>query len=275
MRQNIYSFSDERVFIDIAYGCGNNCDYCYCPEAGIPQAVYTHDILMNSLYSIKNDNRFINGKSGTVISLCPHTEPFKSAESAEALLTIVRDLLPLGNRIQISTKERIPKSFLSLAETADDGQITVFISISSLTGYRTHEPFAASIEDRLSNIDSIRGTAVKSCIYIKPLLLEENDIPAVFRIIAERNPGAVCIGIEYKHDQKGVYKHPTDHALSSEGMSNMMKLFCESYHLDVPLFYTSSCVISYFNHMYNGVAIPQNLCAICDIDCARAGKWQN
>lgn len=177
---NMITFSDGRIFIDVARGCGNGCKYCYCQDKNEPQLVFDQETIIKTVQSIFCDNRFYKGKNGTLVSLCPHTEPFKSCDSTMAIISLIELFLPYGNRIQISTKEVIPDIFIDKIRKTkmDIEQLTLFVSVSSLNSYKIDEPFAADIQDRLNNIDRLNNSKINNCLYIKPYLMQEDEIDA-------------------------------------------------------------------------------------------------
>lgn len=268
---NIFSFSDGRVFIDIAHGCGNGCSYCYCRSANEKQVVYSEKELDMAVKTIFANSQFIRGKTGTLVSFCPHTETFKSCESTKALLSVIEHFLQFDNRIQISTKEVIPDSFIEtvMGFNIKMGQITIFTSISSLNNHKDYEPNTPDVITRLENIVRLRDTNIKSCLYIKPFLMLENDMEETIKIINDLAPDTVCIGVYYKQGEVGKYRHPTDDTISSKGINNGMSMFIKKYNSKTPLFLTSSCVVAYLNQIINNVTIPQQLCVNCKCFCKR------
>jgi len=268
-------FSDGRVFIDIAYGCGNQCVYCYCKGAKEPQIVYSENTIMELIQYILADNRFVQGRRGTLVSFCPHTEPFKSSESTKALISLINIILPLGNRIQISTKERVPVEFIDAMKSAKNHQVVIFISISSLADSRLLEPYATDVLDRIDNINRLYNTNIDTCLYIKPFRLRNNEFKTVLALINDKKPSSVCVGIEYTYGNIDGYKHPTDNSLLSVGIDEKMREFRTLYDLEIPIFYTSSCVVAYLNQDYNSINIPRSLCVRCTLECEEQGKWQS
>jgi hypothetical protein len=70
-----------------------------------------------------DDPRFVHDRAGTILTLGPDTEPFKTPRSNWcALLT---ELLPLGNPIQFSTKEVLP---IEIRDAPGPAQIVVLSS---------------------------------------------------------------------------------------------------------------------------------------------------
>jgi len=274
--KDTYFFVNGRVFIDIAYGCGNGCSYCYSQHANEFQVAYRTNTLNKIITAIINDKRFVKGKAGTLISLCPNTEPLKTREAAIALLFVIEKLSPIGNRIQISTKSIISDFFINEINKLNIpvGQITMFISISSLSNYDKYEPNTPNIYQRIGNIIKLKNTNIKTCLYIKPFLLLENDIKYIIDTVNKTTPDAVCIGMQYFQGGSGNYRHPVNISSFSEGISSAMKIFKEKYDSNKPLFLTSSCVVSYINRCaLENISIPQQFCLGCKCSCKKCEKW--
>lgn len=276
-KDNLFKFANNRVFIDIGKGCGNACKYCYLDDADKPQKVFNYNMIDDCIQEILSNPEFKPGKTGTIISFCPHTEPFKSSFSTKAMIFAIRKLAPYKNLMQLATKEIIPDFFITEAnDILDDKQLTVFISVSSLEKQSSLEPFASDYHKRFENINKLRGSKVKGCIYLKPFLFEEKEFEILFRLIKKVNPDAVCIGIVYSHFEKQTtefLKHPTEDSLSSKGTNDKMHEFYNYIKgLNIPVHFTSTCVIAQLNNLWNNVSIPQELCVSCSEKCVKR-KW--
>ena len=276
-KDKLFKFADNRVFIDIGEGCGNACKYCYLDDADKPQKVFNHNMIDDCIQEILSNPEFKPGKTGTIISFCPHTEPFKSSFSTKAMIFAIRKLAPYKNLMQLATKEIIPDFFITeVNDILDDRQLTAFISVSSLEKQSCLEPFASDYRKRFENINKLRGSKVKGCIYLKPFLFEEKEFESLFRLIKEVNPDAVCIGIVYSHFEKQTtefLKHPTEDSLLSKGTNDKMHKFCNYIKCaNIPVHFTSTCVIAQLNYLWNNVSIPQELCVSCSEECVKR-KW--
>ena len=235
------------------------------------------ETILTAVHEAIGDARFIAGSNGTLISLCPHTEPFKSNDSTNAIVEVVANILPLGNRIQISTKETVPDAFLMSIQSAEHykGQVTVFVSVTSISDCDVYEPYAPCANVRLSNIVKLREYGILNCLYIKPFLFLKENVPALINTIEEIKPDALCVGIYYQEGSAEAFHHPTDKTISSKGVSQGMADFLGKYNLVIPVFTTSSCVVAYLNHSINNISIPKELCIGCQCNCGGNGKWQS
>lgn len=267
----MFKFVDGRVFIDIGEGCGNACTYCYVKDKDKPQIVYAEDRIKAELKIITADSRFIPGI--TIVALCPHTEPFKSIASANCILIIVKTIAPMGNIIQIATKEIVPAFFLEESKKfVSPNQLILFISCSCFTEASQFEPFAVDYGSRLKNIEICHQYGFRSVLYLKPFLLSDVDIIILEKELRRYHPDSVCLGITYQMNKQGEYHHPTNIEITSNGINERMYYCAERIQLNVPVFYTSTCAIAWINGVINNVSIPKKLCVNCNPECCKE-KW--
>jgi DNA repair photolyase len=192
-----------RYFIDVTIdGCGSGCSYCYIKNPKKEQKLMERNLFNESIDQLVHDRDFEVGKRGSIISLCPNTEPFKSKNSTISITDVLRKFLPLGNPIQISTKEVIPVEFLQFTQNNVQYEKQVFfnISVPCITNANKIEPNAAKIENRLKNFVVIKKfDRLSSCLYIKPFLhYSYNDIDHYLEIITNYEVEYVCVGLYLK-----------------------------------------------------------------------------
>lgn len=271
--KNSIVFTDNRVFVDIGKGCGFACEYCYCDEAKMKQEPYSEYDIKKMVDYISDHSKFKKGLAGTVISLCPHTEPLMTEKSRTLVLYLIKKLAPYGNMIQIATKAIIPESFLEeINNFTQKGQLVIFVSISSIFHAKENEPYSPSLEDRLDNIRKCNKYGVSNCLYVKPFFIkgkEEHD--ELNKVIERYKPQTVCTGIVYdENNVAGDFLHPTNSNISSKGINNEMVSFRNNNPRQK--FLTSSCVLASINNVVNNVDIPQDLCVKCSEKCY-SKKW--
>jgi hypothetical protein len=93
-----------------------------------------------------DDPRFVHGRAGTILTLGPDTEPFKTPRSTELVRALLTELLPLGNPIQLSRKEVLPIGIReSLRDAPDPAQIVVFTSFTTFARATELEPGVCGI----------------------------------------------------------------------------------------------------------------------------------
>jgi DNA repair photolyase len=271
-----WAYSVCRVFIDTAIsGCGNGCKYCYVASSLDRQSLYERVLFLQHTDQLHKSPSFKLGRTGTLISLCPHTEPFKSSESTKLVEAVLKTFLPLANPIQISTKEQIPRHIVKLIKANQQyaGQVVMFVSLTTLTEAKIIEPRAAPPEKRLENIATCKSHNVICCLYIKPLLKQTlRELPLFIDLVRSHEPSAVCVGIRY-HKEKTLspYSHPADPAMSSLGPNRDTFRFASEIRSNCKTltFHSSSCVSAYFRNWFTGSLIWRRhpeLCVQCR-DC--------
>ncbi len=281
---NNINYINGRFFIDIATsGCGSACTYCYISNPGKKQILIDETDFEQSLKCVINNSNFITGKQGSIISLCPNTEPFKSKESAKYVISVLSNFLPLGNPIQISTKEVIPIEVLEYAQNncIFEKQFFIHISTSCITKAHIIEPCASPINVRFNNFNIIKQfKKLTSCIYIKPFTNNTaNDLEKYIDLINKYRPDVACVGIDFKkttilekpcdllyHSKKTVSK-----ALDKNVQSKITYFRNEiEKRTEIPIFHSSTCIISSFNGMKtnsNIKIVAPGLCVQCNDIC--------
>lgn len=273
-----------RFFIDIAVsGCGSGCTYCYVETAKGNQILLTQQDIVDTVNYIKNNTNYKAGKNGSIISLCPNTEPFKTSESSLLIRTILESFLPMGNIIQISTKEEIPEELLVTAEKLSifERQVYFFISTSSITKANIVEPYAAPIDIRFKNFQTIKKhKKITSCMYIKPFCqYTADDLQYYIEKIEGYSPDAICVGVDFI--KRTILQQPCDllyhdkeiidKALNSE-IEFQIKTFsnCIQEKTLMPVFHSSTCVLSKFTNIPfnpNIKKVAIELCIECISQC--------
>lgn len=275
---NNIKYASGRFFIDVASsGCGSSCTYCYVQDADKPQILIDKLTLIKSLNYVKDSSNYVSGKYGSIISLCPNTEPFKSEESTHLIISVLKYFLPLGNPIQISTKESIPTKVLELSQNYSIYEKQVFfnISTSSITKASLIEPSASPINIRLENINRIKNySKLTSCLYIKPFTpTTSKDIDNYIELINISNPNFICIGIDFKkntildspcdllyHDKEIVSKALDDNV--ERKLLEFSQKIKNTIH--IPIFHSSVCIIANSVHSASKLNIKSIAPALCD-----------
>lgn len=262
-----------RVFINItSKGCGSGCSYCYVEEFRGGQVLLSVDELLAGVNQILSDPRFVCGREGTIVSFCPDTEPFKTAASAELLLIAVRAVAPLGNRMQIATKELVPSEALHVCAGLQQyfGQFVLFVSLTTFRKL-TIEPFAAPPTTRLLNFQKARLHGIASCLYIKPFISTTSlEVSLFARSIMEMRPDSICVGVLYQSTMKtdSAGHHPAHPDLVTRGLTTALKRFCADLrkHCDAPVFLTSVCASAALSKSVPRPDIRRTIRTLCS-DC--------
>ncbi len=191
---------NNRIFFDIASnGCGSNCIYCFTKNPGAPQELLSLKVIHRLCEQIKE----VDSISEYILSLCPNTEPLKSDHSRKLVFHIIQELCSYVKCVQISTKEYIPIDFLQkLNKVATvPGKIRISISLPYLSFTDQIEPGAASIKERLVNINNIKKyEGLSSILYLRPFnkqMILDKDL--YVKAILDYMPNDICLGAEFVH----------------------------------------------------------------------------
>ena len=201
LARNPVTWAVGRVFVDVASsGCGSGCSYCYIDAPAAQQITLAAEDVEAITHQLVASDRFVPGSRGTLVSLSPNSEPFKSEESVEAVSRILQTVLPLGNPIQIPTKEIVPQKIVDILDrlATDERQVVIFISLSSFDSAHRLEPHAAPLSQRLYNGTIIHGHKAQSCAYIKPFLASAlSEIDSFVEAINSSQFDVACVGMRY------------------------------------------------------------------------------
>ncbi len=261
----------HRIFIDInVRGCGSGCLYCYAPFHDENQQLLSEQQIVSIC-------RYISSKyscNNTIVSLCPNTEPLKSARSMQLVLLIIKWFADKNCFLQISTKESIPESFLEAINKLSKNNVFINISIPILHNANNIEPHAASVEQRLANFASKDlYRAVHFCLYIKPFMLSVAEQKQFIELINQYQIETVCVGVKFTSKSEipclSLYSKSNANAMFKKQGADICD-FIEMIHkeTDAHVFGSSVCCIysSYFAkcdlELYN---FERRLCNSCTL----------
>lgn len=167
------SGTESRVFINPTLGCDSSCSYCYLGTQGLeigkktakPQSV---EFLVEALLAFPE---FRKGKTGTIISIGCYSECW-SASNASVTKEFIKKVLGFSNPIQFATKRRVRVSQLGdvFPLVQWSGQLSLFVSCSTISQWRVYEKGTSRPEDRFCEIAALISNGLRVCIYIKPVL---------------------------------------------------------------------------------------------------------
>jgi hypothetical protein len=153
------------------------------------------------MLEILSSPNFKPGRLGTMLSLSPNSEPLKTAQSVDFTQQALHMFLPLGNPVQIPTKEAVPQDLVDTIDlqTTYEGQVVIFTSLSSMKKADRLEPNAAPVEVRIANAYQLVGAMCRTCAYIKPFL--RSALSEVDEFIAHLSLAPydyICVGMRYQ-----------------------------------------------------------------------------
>ena len=188
----IYGTS-ERIFVNTAIGCNACCKYCYMPKLGHKKKEKTISGEM-AVQQVLNMTCFSPGKNGTVLSLGCYSECL-DLQNMKETETVVQGLLPLGNRIQLATKQIVTEHFLEIIKRYQmyDEQMHIYISMPTISLIEQLESRTALANQRITNIENCIRHNIPVVLYIKPFLenITESDLEKYIKIVRKYRIPAV------------------------------------------------------------------------------------
>ena len=115
------------------------------------------NLIENLINRLKNNPNFIRGKNGTILSIGCYSECWDTNNKLDTI-KLINDLLEFNNPIQLSTKRRITKKdleLINLSKIKYKGQLSIYISNSSITMYKEYEDKTTKPSIRFKSFDLI------------------------------------------------------------------------------------------------------------------------
>jgi DNA repair photolyase len=277
-----------RFFIDVTKeGCPCGCLYCYVDHIAGNEALLDENELAMLPKQIMAHPDYAPGPHGTLFAFGSHSDLFRTPRLFERLLSALKAVAPLGNPIQISTKQFVRPDWVArlAAARAFRTQIVIFVSCATIRQLALYEPGTASLAKRFASFDSLHTWDIPTCFYIKPCLpgVTDREIFAFVETIRAIRPDIVCVGSLYLNAQIVARlqlsqvpaldedrKHPL--MTNSMGAIDPMPEFVNALQTAFPqnpILKNSACVVAYIN----GVPCPihvwerfPQLCVECQ-DC--------
>jgi DNA repair photolyase len=186
-----------RLFLNISSSaCVSRCRYCYVPH-GRSQPLAT-DRLRTAVVEIQGHAGFVPGKCGTIVTLGGNTDLFRERGTTDALLTALSLLAPLGNPMQVSTKEAVSFDAVQAIAALENyfGQISLFVSCATVSDAHHLEPGAPPPSQRWSTLRFAREAGLCPVLLIKPWIgaSTRNDFATFASVAANHLPSAICLG---------------------------------------------------------------------------------
>lgn len=162
-----------RIFINTTLGCDSNCSYCYLGSQGFTTGKKTaNPVSAESLIDrLEKLTYFQKGKYGTILSIGCYSECW-SPSNLDVTIELIKLILNYGNPVQFATKRKVHEWQLKEISKLQQwtGQLSVFVSCSSFSHWRTYEKGTSRPVDRFSELPKIRDLGINIFIYMKPVI---------------------------------------------------------------------------------------------------------
>ncbi len=266
------SVANNSLSVDLWTGCSFQCAYCHVQ--GIEEDIasdgkmrkipmrrncFTIDEVLSSLVQ----HPFFK-KDVTVISIgTSSTEPFAVGEVLESTLVLMEKMIEMGykNPFWIVTKAGIPDAAIKRLINISDNISKLIISICWANNPKEIEPVQ---NNRFKNIDKFFGKNVSINWYLRPITKEWinsiTELENMFNMVSKQYGKYIdCIipgglrwteGIEYGMvevrglEMPEISKENNQKTLDEEEWKYIM-LLAKKYFSEIPVFYHSSCGISF------------------------------
>lgn len=170
MMLNFLYGSSKRIFLNTSIGCNSKCKYCYLPKLGVKEKQM--QISAENLLNVLQNTEYLNrGRKGSIISLGCYSECLDT-DNLDETNKLLAGLLPMGNPIQLATKqkltERLSMNIVRCRKYIQ--QVTIFISMPTISDINKIEIGTASYEERVLNMELCERYNIPKVLYIKPFL---------------------------------------------------------------------------------------------------------
>ncbi|MCS7103529.1 MAG: radical SAM protein, partial [Candidatus Korarchaeum sp.] len=153
-----------------AVGCNFGCRYCYVEDMGFVRAPSVSKLNgLQLAYALLSNPYVLPSKRGTMLAFGSVTEPFLPRVKLRTLeyLRTVKEIL--GNPVQVSTKSHLNQDDSSKL-TEIDPELSVLVTIATLTHAIEIEPFAPKPELRFLTIENLVRYRLHASLFLRPLI---------------------------------------------------------------------------------------------------------
>lgn len=185
-----------RLFLNTALGCNSECSYCYLPLLGLPIGTkILQKISANKISQILDKTgQIVPGKSGTIISLGCFSECWDASNRSQTK-TLMDQLIPLGNPIQLATKRYIDLEDLKpfISKFLWEGQLSVYISSSTISEWARYERGTTSPRKRFESFNLKNLLNIPTFLYMKPVIdgVTIADVEKYLEVIRDWSVGVI------------------------------------------------------------------------------------
>jgi DNA repair photolyase len=280
-----------RLFIDITEeGCRCGCVYCYVEKIVGTEVLLDQIRIATLADQLRAHPDYVPGPDGTLLAIGTHSDLFRTPVMFQGFLLALRLVAPLGNPIQISTKQFIQPRWA--AEIADirtyPTQVIIFISCATIEQSERYEPHTAPPARRFASFGPLRRHHIPTCLFIKPFLptVTDREAAVFVEVIRNAQPDAVCVGALYLNEliaqrlnlinareSLAERRHPL--MPDSMGAVDPTSKFFNELQVALPaqpIFRSSACVVAYLNKTFCSTHIWKRLPQLC-IECQDCGMF--
>lgn len=168
--------------INLSAGCPNECRYCYAQSYAHHPGWGTVAYYANAREKLVQELAHLR-RQPRLVYFSTASEPFLPAPRVlDEMHAIMTTLLKTGAALLISTKGIIPERFIELF-SHNPGKVLVQVGITTLdeNARQLIEPRAASVPQRLDNLERLRAAGIGTQARLDPLIPGLTDTDDTFK----------------------------------------------------------------------------------------------
>ena len=182
--------------IHTGIGCDFGCIYCYIPDMGFPRTITPYPLSGIELtLALATNPHVMPGPIGTLAAFGSVTEPFhrKTIERTIEYLEWITRYLELP--VQMSTKATINEHYARKIKEIEPN-ISILITIISLSKSKVLEPGAPTPEERLELMSMLSGLGIHTVLFLRPIIpgVTEHEVEKIIRLAVEHGAKGVVPG---------------------------------------------------------------------------------
>lgn len=191
-----------RFFINITEeGCPCGCLYCYVETIAGTEILLDESEIATLPKQLITHPDYVPGPYGTLLAFGAHCDLFRTSALVKGFLSALKAVAPLGNPIQISTKQFVRSDWAAqiAAISAFRTQVVIFVSCATIRQSALYEPRAAPPVDRFASFESLHAYNIPACLLIKPFIpgVTDSETSAFIEAVQSTRPYALCVGVFY------------------------------------------------------------------------------
>ncbi len=199
------NYLDGRVFVSPAIGCSGGCKYCYLRIHSLKQPLINPIGKDRLIASVTENKNVVPGKGGTIISVGAWGDIFQNKAFSDYSLSIIEELVSLGNQIQFMSKYQIDeKSIERIAKIQlYPNQILYSTTITTIDLWKQIEPNTASPKNRLKTCYLFKNHGIESNVLIKPFItgITDKEIDSIIDLLLLYEISYCVLGVFYYTDE--------------------------------------------------------------------------
>lgn len=285
------NYLDGRVFVSPIIGCSGGCKYCYLRIHSLKQPLINPIGKDRLIASVTENKNVVLGKGGTIISVGAWGDIFQNKAFSDYSLSIIEELVSLGNPIQFMSKYQIDEKNIERIAKIQlyPNQILYSTTITTIDLWKQIEPNTTSPEKRLNTCLLFKRRGIESNVMIKPFIsgITDKELDSIIDLLLLHKIAYCVLGVFYYTDEihenmnsilaEGIKSEQSfldcngSFEIASTRSSELLKYVSMFQKSGIKAFLKSSCVNanisrtnnpSNYNFLHNGYCIGCGNCKV-------------